>query len=123
MKYILFFALTLTSFFHFTDDSVVEWKTPMEHDFGDIEQGKPVYVDFTFKNTSKEPFVIDNVRTTCGCTAGEWSYEPILPDSTSTITIEYDAEKEGYFRKKITIFFSNQKKAEKLYIEGYVEFL
>lgn len=99
----------------------VEWITPMEHDFGDIEKGKSVVFIFKFKNTSGEPLLIDNVRTTCGCTAPEWSYEPIAANEIGEIKIEYDALKPTYFRKRIMVFFNGQRKSDKLFISGYVE--
>lgn len=103
------------------NDSKVEWLTATTHDFGDIEQGLPVIFDFRFKNVSLETLVIDNVRTTCSCTASDWSDEVVEPGKEGYIKIEYDAKKLGYFSKKITVFFSGQRKAEKLTIEGYVE--
>ena len=45
----------------------------------------------------------------------------ILSIEEGVIKIEYDAKKLGFFYKKITVFFSNQRKAEKLSIEGFVE--
>ena len=113
--FILFLA-----FFQF-NESVVSWSGPMTHDFGDLEYQKSVKHDFEFKNVSGEAFVIDNVRTSCGCTAPDWTNAPILPDSTAVISIEFDARKQGYFRKWIRVYFSNQRKAERLYIEGFVE--
>lgn len=103
------------------DDSKVEWLDAVEHNFGDLKANKPVKVDFRFKNISEAPLTIDNVRTTCGCTAPDWSDEVVAPGETGSINIEFDAKKEGYFRKKITVFFSGQRQGEKLYIEGYVE--
>lgn len=118
-------TLILSIFLLFTsvtsNESVVTWLVPTEHDFGDLKQDEPVFFDFRFKNTSDEAIVIDNVRTTCGCTAPDWSEAAIAPGEESTISIEFDAKKEGYFYKKITVFFSNQKKGEKLFISGYVE--
>ncbi len=102
-------------------DTVVKWLVPTVHDFGDIPAGKPVTVDFHFKNTGAEPMTIDNVRTNCTCTASDWNGTVIPPGAESTVQIEYDAKKPGYFRKKITVYFSTQKKSEKLYVEGYVE--
>ena len=102
-------------------DPIVTWNNPTTHDFGDIDHKKPVQHEFSFTNISEEPFVIDNVRVACGCTSPDWPKEPILPDSTATITIEFDAEMKGYFYKWIKVYFSNQRKAEKLYIEGFVE--
>lgn len=101
--------------------TAVEWLSPLTHDFGDLKQGVPVTHDFRFKNTGDEPLTIDNVRSSCGCTAIDWQEEAVAPGGHGVITIEYDAKREGYFYKKITVFFSNQRKGEKLYIEGYVE--
>lgn len=98
----------------------IQWVTPTEHDFGDIEKGKAQSFVFTFKNVSDKPIVIDNVRTDCGCTASDWENDPILPNAIGKVTITYDALKEGYFRKKITVWLHKQKKAETLYIEGEV---
>ena len=105
----------------FSSLSKVEWQTPLEHDFGDILYRDSVEYAFTFKNISDEAILIDNVRTTCGCTAPDWTYDAIPPDSTSSIRVVFDADKRGAFRKKITVFFSGQRKSEKLYVEGFVE--
>jgi len=103
------------------ESEIIKWTTPLDHDFGTLEQGKPATYYFEFKNISPDPILIDNVRTSCGCTAPDWTYEPIESDSTTQIRIIFDAAKTGYFRKKIMVFVSGQRKAEKLYIEGTVE--
>lgn len=100
--------------------SKVEWLGPKTHDFGEITHNTEITHHFTFKNTSKTAFVIDNVRTSCGCTAADWQETPILPDSTARIEIIYDAHDLGYFRKYVKVFVSGQRKAEKLYLEGEV---
>ena len=82
---------------------------------------KPVEFKFEFKNTSEEPMLMDNVRTTCGCTTPDWAWDPIEPDSTSFIRVVFDAKKQGFFNKKVKVFFSNQRKPTVLKIEGYVE--
>ena len=118
MKYILLlFVFPL----FFSTTSKVEWVTPLEHDFGDIIHKKPVEHFFKFKNTTSEPILIDNVRTTCGCTTPDWTWEPIAPDSTSHIRVVFDAKKTGFFKKRVKVFLSNQKKATILKISGYVE--
>ena len=101
-------------------DTKVEWLSPTTHDFGEILHKSEITHSFQFKNTSDEPFVIDNVRTSCGCTAADWIETPILPDSTATIEVVYDAHDLGYFRKYVKVFLSGQRKAEKLYLEGEV---
>jgi len=118
MKYLFLFLLFP---FLFHTNEKVEWLTPIIHDFGDIIEKEPVEFKFEFKNASEEPMLIDNVRTTCGCTTPDWSWDPIEPDSTSFIRVVYDAKKQGFFNKKVKVFFSNQRKPTVLKIEGYVE--
>jgi hypothetical protein len=101
--------------------SKVEWLTPTTHDFGDIRQGEAVKTVFRFKNISDKPVSVDNVRSTCGCTSPDWENEIVDPLSEGTITVEYDAKKSGWFKKKITVFFSGQKQPERLQVEGFVE--
>lgn len=123
MKNILSAVLLLCSLTAFAQSSerLIEWQGETEHDFGDLEHKQPVRHAFVFKNTSEQPITVENVRTTCGCTAPDWSYDPVLPGETGTINIEYDAQKTRYFRKRILVFFNEQRKGEKLYITGYVE--
>lgn len=101
-------------------DTKIEWLSPTTHDFGEILHKSETQHVFKFKNSGDEPFVIDNVRTSCGCTAADWIETPILPDSTATIEVVYDAHDLGYFRKYVKVFLSGQRKAEKLYLEGEV---
>lgn len=119
MKLLYVLLLLNLPFFAFAQN--VEWITPMEHDFGDIVKNKPVEFKFQYKNTSGEPMTIDNVRTTCGCTALDWSDEPLAPDSIGVISVNYDAKKSGYFRKKVKVYLSSIHKAQILWLEGWVE--
>lgn len=100
---------------------VVEWLTPQEHDFGNIRREHPVEHIFTFKNTTSSAIVLQTVRTTCGCTAANWTETPIEAGATGEVRIEYDAYKTGDFSKKITVFFDKQRKPEKLKITGSVD--
>jgi hypothetical protein len=97
------------------------WISQTTHDFGDIKLSVPVKYDFRFKNTGDAPLIIDNVRSTCGCTGTDWEETPVPPGGEGTINVEYDARKPGYFYKKITVFFNGQRKGEKLHVEGFVE--
>lgn len=101
-------------------ESKVEWLSPTTHDFGDIAPKNAIEHQFHFKNISGQPFVIDNVRASCGCTAADWSEAPIPADSTAFIKVTYDANDQGFFRKYVKVYFSGQRKAEKLFLKGYV---
>ena len=114
------FCLLLTVQVQNTGAEVIQWLGPTEYDFGDLPYKKEAYHTFRFKNVSGSPMVIDNVRPPCGCTSLEWQKTPIPADSLADIRIEYDARDKGYFRKSIRVFVSGQRKAEKLWIEGFV---
>ncbi|MFK7933119.1 MAG: DUF1573 domain-containing protein [Saprospiraceae bacterium] len=116
--YFLFFLLP---FFQFIDNAPVQWLSDQDYEFTEVILNEPATCFFRFKNTTDEPIIIDNVRTTCGCTAPNWSVEPIEPQTVSEIKVVFDAKKPGYFKKKIRVFFSNQKRAEILTIQGIVE--
>ena len=88
-------------------------------DFGTIPQGKPVYHFFEVTNTGKDPMVISNVQTSCGCTTPEWSKEPIAPGATAKIRVGYNAAAEGNFEKFITIMY-NQNLTKQVKIHGTV---
>ncbi len=122
MKLFILYLLLLSPALLFDSSAGrIEWLTDTEHDFGLLTHRQPASFIFQFRNTSDEPVSIDNVRTTCGCTKPEYSDAPVMPDSLGSILVGYDAKKQGYFRKRIKVFFSCQRKAEHLFIEGEVE--
>ena len=92
----------------------------MEHDFGQIAQGKPVYTQFEFKNTSANPIKLEDVRAACGCTTPEWSREPIAPGASTTIKVGFNAATEGPFNKPVTITYNNGQLSKTLLIKGTV---
>ena len=91
----------------------------LNHDFGKIQQGRPVTTNFEVTNVGTEPLRIENVQASCGCTTPEWSYDPIKPGGSSMIKVGFNAAAEGPFQKSITITYNgNQSKV--LTISGTV---
>jgi hypothetical protein len=77
------------------------------HDFGDINQGDKVEYSFKFKNTGTEPLVISNVQTTCGCTATNWTKEPVAPGKTGEVAASFNsAGKMGQQNKVISVYYN-----------------
>lgn len=74
------------------------------HDFGNIPQGKPAEYEFVFKNTGKEPIIIQRVQATCGCTTPSYSKDPVLPGKTGAIKASYNAAAAAPFNKTVTVF-------------------
>lgn len=63
-----------------------------EHDFGKLLQGEVVSYTFHFTNTGNAPLIISNVNTTCGCTVGEYSKDPLGPGKKGTVKVTYDSK-------------------------------
>jgi hypothetical protein len=103
------------------EDCHVRWLGAVEHDFGVILQGKPVEMVFRFQNEGTTPITLQTARTTCGCTAAQWTETAVAPGDEGEIRIEYDAYKRGKFNKKIWVFFDCQKKPYYLHIRGRVK--
>ncbi|MES2849552.1 MAG: DUF1573 domain-containing protein [Bacteroidota bacterium] len=91
------------------------------HDFGEIAQAKPVTVEFAFTNTGDEPLLIADVVPSCGCTASDYSKEPIAPGKLSKIKITYNAASVGSFAKTITVNFQDAGLKKVLNIKGTVK--
>ncbi|HEX8546566.1 MAG TPA: DUF1573 domain-containing protein [Cytophagaceae bacterium] len=78
--------------------------TEPSHDFGDIRQGEKVEYVFKYKNTGKEPLIISEVLTTCGCTATKWDKNPIPAGGQGQIVASFNSEgKMGRQNKVITV--------------------
>jgi hypothetical protein len=91
------------------------------HDFGEIPQGKPVSVEFAFTNAGNTPLLIADVATSCGCTASDYSKEPIALGKSSKIKVTYNAANMGAFTKNITVNFSDAEAKKVLMIKGTVK--
>lgn len=74
-----------------------------KYNYGEIEQNSNGRHVFTFTNTGKEPLIINNVRSSCGCTVAKKPTEPIMPGESSEIKVKYNTHIIGNFRKTITV--------------------
>ncbi|PSR52908.1 hypothetical protein AHMF7605_04885 [Adhaeribacter arboris] len=75
-----------------------------KHDFGNIKQGDVVEYTFNFKNTGNQPLLISDVGVTCGCTATDYTKEPVAPGKSGFVKAKFNsAYKSGMQNKIITI--------------------
>lgn len=72
-------------------------------DYGDITKGSNGVRTFTFENTGDAPLDIQGVRSSCGCTIPKKPEAPIEPGKKGEITVRYDTNRVGVFRKTITV--------------------
>lgn len=93
----------------------------LEHDFGTVQKGADMKIDFKFTNTGKSPLILNNVKASCGCTTPTWPKEPIAPGKGNSIRVEYDSKRVGPFTKSITISSNAKTPSIELIIKGTVE--
>jgi hypothetical protein len=103
----------------FAQKGVMKFKEET-HNFGKIEQGKPVTQEFTFTNVGTEPIIISNVSASCGCTTPSYTKEPVLPKQTGVIKATYNAAAMGSFNKSITVFSNGESPSLTLFLKGEV---
>lgn len=95
------------------------WKTTTV-DLGQIEQGKPVTVEFEFTNPSMVPLIISSVRPNCGCTVADYPKEPVAPGKSGKIVVTYNAAASGAFTKSTTVTSNASEGQTSLLIKGEV---
>ena len=92
----------------------------LTHDFGTVEEGPDATCVFAFKNTGKEPIIIQKANPSCGCTVPSFSSEPVPPGANGTINVAYHTKgKPNPFTKTITVQSNAGTKV--LTIKGNVE--
>ena len=72
-------------------------------DYGEIVKGSDGGRTFTFENTGDATLEIQGVRSSCGCTIPKKPEAPIAPGEKGEITVRYDTNRVGVFRKTITV--------------------
>ena len=94
-----------------------------EHDFGSISgSGGIVQCEFVFKNTGDTPLVVSKVSTSCGCTAPDWSKEPVAPGKQGFIKVTFNPQgRKGSISKSLTVFTNGNPSSIRLKIKGIVE--
>lgn len=90
------------------------------HDYGEIEQHGNGKCEFKFTNTGKEPLMLSNVRSSCGCTIPEWPRQPILPGQSEVIKVKYDTKRIGMINKSVHVYSNAKKSPISLKIKGKV---
>ena len=72
-------------------------------DYGEISMGSNGVRTFIFENTGDAPLEIKGVRSSCGCTIPKKPETLIAPGEKGEITVRYDTNRVGIFRKTITV--------------------
>lgn len=97
----------------------ITWKA-VEHDFGNIPQGVPVTAEFVFTNTGNTNIILSEVKPSCGCTAADYTKEPVAPNKSGYIKATYNASSIGSFTKAITVKHNVGEGTQVLILKGTV---
>lgn len=84
-------------------------------DFGKIKKGDKVQHVYEITNTGKNPLIISEVKPGCGCTAPDFTKEPIMPGKKGKITLHFDSSNfDGNVQKYADVFANVEKAPIKL---------
>jgi len=91
------------------------------HDYGTVAFGGDGVCTFKFTNTGKEPLILQQPQSSCGCTVPTWPKEPVLPGNSSEIQVTYNTKKAGPINKTVTVRSNAKTNTVVLRITGKVE--
>lgn len=89
-------------------------------DYGEIKKGSDGVRVFEFTNTGTAPLVIEDVKSSCGCTVPKKPEEPVMPGETGKIEVKYDTKRVGPIRKTVTVYSNAEEPVKALKIKGTV---
>lgn len=93
-------------------------------DYGTIARGSDGTRTFEFTNTGNTPLILNQVKTSCSCSATSYTRRPIMPGERGEIEVRYDTNYVGHFEKYIYVASNARSKAVvKLRIKGHCLFL
>lgn len=76
---------------------------------------------FTIYNVGNRPLVINDVTTSCGCTSVDYSKQPVSPDDSISLQVNYKADHPEHFGKTITVYCNTNPSLIQLKITGDAE--
>lgn len=81
----------------------------ISYHFGTVADDAPAVThDFVITNTGTHALAILNVKPNCGCTAGDYSRQPIRPGKSTPITIRFNPRgQRGEVNKTVKVRLKN----------------
>ena len=92
------------------------------HDFGIIPQKGLAECEFIFTNTGKEPLIIQNCQSSCGCTVPTCPKDkPIKPGEKGVIKVKYTTtHSPGGFNRQFTVYSNAKNSPVRVTIKGEI---
>ncbi len=83
----------------------------INYDFGEVIQNSRLTYDFVFYNKGKDSLIIENIRSSCGCTTTWPSKKRLGPKEEAKIGVVFTTRGySGNFKKTITVKTNDPKK-------------
>lgn len=80
------------------------------YDFGKVKKGESVQHVYEVTNTGTNPLIISQVKPGCGCTAPDYTKDPILPGQKGKITLSFDSTNfDGLVNKQASVYANVEK--------------
>lgn len=104
-----------------TQKAEISWMKTV-HSFGVFKEEAGVQTAiFEFTNLGEEPLYLSNVKASCGCTATEYTKEPVKKGERGFVKASYNPQnRPGKFTKSITVTTNCEKPTTILTISGEV---
>ena len=92
------------------------------YDFGQVNEGEIVEVDYTFKNTGESNLIIYDASASCGCTVPEYPKDKeIKPGESGVIKARFDSSGQtGKQVKSITLTTNTENSKKIIRMSGFV---
>ncbi|HLO58070.1 MAG TPA: DUF1573 domain-containing protein [Bacteroidales bacterium] len=79
-----------------------------DYDFGTVRETDGLIThEFKFTNDGKVPLIINDVKSSCGCTVPSWPHEPVLPGKSATVKVTFNPENQSGAIGKTVKIISN----------------
>lgn len=90
--------------------------------FGRLHSGETAILSLWLANETEHPIVLTDYRRSCGCTALEFTAQPIAPDHARQLPLTFDSRGEwGWQLKTIDLVFAESACGFRLFVEAEVE--
>ncbi len=92
----------------------------VDHNFGEVAMGDKAVHRYVFKNTGTAPLIIESVKSSCSCTVGDYTHEPVAPGESGFVETSMEAKSVGVFKKTATVTVNTDPRNHILSFSGEV---
>lgn len=112
----------MKSAFDTANFTTVKW-VDSSKDFGTIQNGEKIKLEFKCTNTGNKNLIITSARPGCGCTIADYTHSPIAPGQQGVVTASFNSKNfSGTVHKSIIVNTNTKNGTEHiLYFTGNIK--